>query len=342
MMKTMNRMAMVQTPGFAELVQKEIPRPAETQVLIAVKAASVCGGDLHIYKGKHPSAPPPVALGHELAGDVVEVGRKVTSVRVGDRVTVEPVIACGECPPCLRGEYGYCDHLSYHYRRGQGAMADYFVADQRYVFQLPAGMPYETGALIEPLAVAVHAVKRAKIGVGERVVIIGAGPIGILVCAVAKAAGAREIIVADIAEARLQMACTMGATRAINSQQEDVVDVVREMTGGRGLSRSIECVGSEKTFEQAMRCLSKGGIATIVGIFEQPMIQVPATLFVSQEITVQGAQGYCWDFETALALAGVIDLGRLVSHVFSLEEVDQALKTALDRNARPVKVVLKP
>ncbi len=337
-----NRMAMLHTPGLAELVEREMPRPGDTQVLIAVRATSVCGGDLHIYKGKHPAAPPPVALGHELAGEVVEIGSKVTSVRVGDRVTVEPVIACGECPPCLHGEYGYCDNLSYHYRRGQGAMTDYFVADQRYTYQLPAGMTYESGSLIEPLAVAVHAVKRAKIGVGERVLVIGAGPIGILVCAVCRAAGAQEIIVSDVAEARLATARAMGATRTVNSLQEDVLDVVRQVTGGRGLNRSIECVGSEKTFEQAMRSLSKGGIATIVGIFEQPIIQVPATLFVSQEITVQGAQGYCWDFETALALTGVIDLGRLVSHVFPLAEVDRAIQTALDREAKPVKIVLKP
>lgn len=336
------RMAVLETPGQALLVEREVPQLADTQVLIAVRAASICGGDLHIYKGKHPSAPPPVALGHELSGDVVEVGAKVNAVAVGDRVTVEPVIACGACPPCLRGEYGYCDHLSYHYRRGQGAMADYFVADQRYTYQLPAEISYEAGALIKPLAVAVHAVKRARIGVGEQVVILGAGPIGILACAVCKAAGAREIIVSDIAEVRLEMAGAMGATRIVNSRNESVVDVVRQMTGGRGLNRSIKCVGSERTFEQAMRCLSKGGVATIVGIFEQPVIQVPATLFVSQEITVQGAQGYCWDFETALALTRSIDLGRLVSHVFPLGEVDRALKTALDRDAKPVKIVLKP
>lgn len=341
-MKLMNRMAVLETPGQALLVEREVPQLGDTQVLIAVKAASICGGDLHIYRGKHPSAPPPVALGHELAGDVVRVGAKVTSVAVGDRVTVEPVIACGVCPPCLRGEYGYCDHLSYHYRRGQGAMADYFVADQRYTYKLPAGLSYEAGALIEPLAVAVHAVKRARIGVGEKVVIIGAGPIGILVCAVCKAAGAQEIIVSDIADVRLQMACAMGATRIVISLNESVVDVVRQITDGRGLSRSIECVGSEKTFEQAMRCLCKGGVATIVGIFEQPIIQVPATLFVSQEITVQGAQGYCWDFETALALTKTIDLGQLVSHVFPLQEVDRALKTALNREAKPVKIVLQP
>ena len=336
------RMAVLQTPGLAQIVERDLAEPGATQVVIAIKASSICGGDLHLYKGKHPSAPLPAALGHELSGDIISIGSQVTSVCIGDRVTVEPVIACGVCPPCLRGEYGYCDNLSYHYRQGQGAMAEYFVVDQRYVYKLPESMSYEAGALIEPLAVAVHAVKRAKIGLRDDVVIIGAGPIGILVSAVCKAAGAREIIVADIAEVRLEMALAMGATRTINSLQESVVDVVRQVTGGRGIGRSFECAGNEKTFEQAMRCLCKGGIATMVAIFEQPTIQIPVTLIVSQEITVQGAQGYCWDFETALALTNVIDLGRLVSHVFSLSEVDKALNVALNREEKPVKVVLKP
>jgi 2-desacetyl-2-hydroxyethyl bacteriochlorophyllide A dehydrogenase len=335
-------MAVLQTPGVAQIVERELAEPGETQVVIAIRASSICGGDLHLYKGKHPSAPLPAALGHELSGDVISIGSKVSSVCIGDRVTVEPVIACGSCPPCLRGEYGYCDNLSYHYRQGQGAMAEYFVVEQRYVYKLPESMSHEAGALIEPLAVAVHAVKRAKIGLRDDVVIIGAGPIGILVSAVCKAAGAREIIVADIAEVRLEMALAMGATRTINSSQESVVDVVRQVTGGRGIGRSFECAGNEKTFEQAMRCLCKGGIATMVAIFEQPTIQIPVTLIVSQEITVQGAQGYCWDFETALALTNVIDLGKLVSHVFPLAEVDKALKVALNREEKPVKVVLKP
>ena len=114
------------------------------------------------------------------------------------------------------------------------------------------------------------------------------------------------------------------------------------MTGNRGIGKSFECVGREETFEQAMRCLCKGGVATIVGIFEEPVIRIPATIFVSQEITVQGSQGYCWDFETALGLTKVIDLGKLVSHVFPLAEVDKALKTAIDPEEKPIKVVLKP
>ncbi len=337
-----NRMAMVHVAGAVDLVERDVPRPKETQVVIAIKASSICGGDLHIYKGKHPSAPLPMALGHELAGEVISTGSKVDLVAVGDRVTVEPVIACDQCPPCRRGEYGYCDNLSFHYRQGQGALADYFLADQRYVYKLPVHLSYEAGAMIEPLAVAVHAAKRAKIGLGDKVAIIGAGPIGLLVTAVCRAAGAHEIIVSDIADARLETASLMGATKTLNSRKESVVDVVRQQTGGRGIGRTFECAGTEETFVQSMQCLCKGGFATIVGIFEQPAIRIPVTMFVSQEITVQGSQGYCWDFETALELTNVIDLRRLVSHVFTLADVDKALKAALDPKEKPVKVVLKP
>ncbi len=337
-----SRMAIVREAGFAELVERDVPPAGETGVVIAVKACSVCGGDLHIYKGKHPSAPLPMMLGHELAGEVASVGAGVTKVKVGDRVTVEPVIACGECPPCRSGLYGYCDNLSYHYRKGQGAMADYFVADQRCVYRLPDRLSYEAGALIEPLAVAVHAVKRAKVGLGDKVVVIGAGPIGILITAVCKAAGAEDIVVADIADVRLATAAAMGATRTVNSRSEGLLDAVREVTGGRGIGKSFECAGREETFIQAMSCLCKGGTATMVGIFEQPTIQIPATIFVSQEITVQGSQGYCWDFETALGLTGVVRLDELVSHVFPLAEVDKALKAALTPSENAVKVILKP
>ena len=337
-----SRMAMVHTAGTAELIEREVPKPGNTEVLIAIKATSVCGGDLHIYKGKHPSAPLPMSLGHELAGEVIEVGEAVTAVRIGDRVTVEPVIVCGDCPPCRSGLYGYCDNLSYHYRKGQGAMADYFVVDERYVYKLPEHLSYEGGALIEPLAVAVHAVKRAKIGLGDKVVIIGAGPIGILIAAVCKAAGAREIIISDISDARLQMAAVMGATRTVNSRNESILDVVCEVTGGRGIGKSFECAGREETFVQAISCLCKGGTATMVGIFEQPAIQIPSSIFVAQEIIVQGSQGYCWDFDTALALTSTLDLGKLVSHVFQLADVDKAMKAALDPNEKAVKIILKP
>lgn len=335
-------MAVITEPGKVVLADKELAVLGNKQVLIEIKAASICGSDLHIYKGKHPSAPLPVAIGHEFSGDVIEVGDAVTRVKAGDKVTVEPVLVCGHCPPCQEGKYGYCDNISYHYRKGQGAFARYFIADERFVYPLPSGLSYQEGALIEPLAVAVHAVKRAKIGLGDQVLILGAGAIGLLIGALCKAAGATEIITVDLADYRLEMAKTMGATRVVNPLTESLEKAVSDISRGRGLGKTFECVGMEKTLVQAMSFLCIGGEATVVGIFEQPQVVIPASLFVSREITVRGSQGYCWDFETALALSLQINLKQLVTHEFPLEKVNDAFVHALDPACKAVKVQLNP
>ena len=335
-------MTMATSPGVIELVERQVPELLPHQVLIAIKASSICGSDIHIYKGKHPSAPLPVAVGHEFAGEVAAVGSAVHKVKAGDRVTVEPVIACGLCLPCKQGTYGYCDNLSFHYRQGQGALADYFVADEQFVFLLPSHLSYEAGALIEPLAVAVHAVKRARISLGDKIVILGAGVIGILIAELSKADGSTDIIVVDLAVFRLEKALEMGATRVVNPARDNIEEVVAEVTDGRGIDKTFECVGLDKTLVQAMSLLKKGGLATIVGIFEEPKVTIPASLFVAKEITVQGSQGYCWDFDTALALTKEIDLNKLVSHVLPLKYVNEGFKVALDPGAKAIKVVLKP
>lgn len=341
------RMAMLDGPCSAKLVERDVPEPGATEVVIAIKSCCICGSELHVYKGKHPWVtgehplrPYPVCVGHEFAGDVIAIGSKVSSVRVGDRVTVEPVVACGECPSCLRGEYNYCDTYMIYLLRDESGMAECFVTDQRYVYKLPPQMSYHTGALIEPLAVAVRAVKRAKIGFSDKVAVFGTGAIGLLLCAVCKAAGAQEIIATGNRDERLDIALAMGATRTVNVLRESALDVVSQLTGGRGVSRSFEVVGAEETLEQAMKCLCKGGVATVLGIFRDPFAKIPAPLFVRREITVQGSNTYQWDFEDAVALARVIDLERLVSHVFPLDQVDQAFKVAADRKEKAVKVMV--
>lgn len=337
-----NMMAVVESPGKVTLREEEVSKPGPGQVLIRVKASSICGSDLHIFKGKHPSAPLPVTVGHELAGDVVETGQGVTRFKSGDRVVVEPVLVCGTCSPCREGTYGYCDNLSFHYRRGQGALTRYFLAPEEFTYPLPAHLSYEAGALIEPLAVAVHAVKRANVQMGEKVLVLGAGAIGILVAALCRLVGAEEVITADLADFRLEKAKQMGATRTINTQRDALDELIRKLIGGRGVDKSFECVGIEKTLLQAMESLRKGGVATVLGIFEEPRVTLPSTLFVAKEITVQGAQGYCWDFRTALGLTQRIDLTQLVTHIFPLEQVSEAFAAALRPEDQPLKVLIRP
>ena len=187
-----NHIGEVFEPFKVRFLEREIPGLAPDEVLVKVKASAICGSDLHIARGLHPSAPLPVTIGHEFSGDIVAVGSQVTAARVGERVTVEPSIVCGKCDACRHGEYSYCEHISFTYRNGDGAMADYVVVKEPYVYELPDYLSYETGALVEPLAVATHAVRRAGITLGETVLIIGAGAIGMMVAAMCRRAGAQR------------------------------------------------------------------------------------------------------------------------------------------------------
>lgn len=337
------RVGRVCAPETVDFIQRDLGSPAADEVIVQVKASAICGSDLHIYKGKHPSVSLPATIGHEFSGDVVAVGSGVTSIGLGQRVTVEPCIVCGVCDACRHGNYGYCEEISFTYRNGDGAMADYVKVKAAYVYPLPDTLSYEAGALIEPLSVATHAVRRADIRLGENVLVIGAGAIGILVAALCRASGAGEVVVVDYSANRLRLAAEMGATRTVNpGEGESVEDVVRQVTGGTGMDKSIECVGREATFIQAMECLRRNGLATIVGIFEEPKITINAMRFINYEARVQGAQGYCWDFPIAIKMTREIDLEKLVTHTFPLEELDVALKTCFDRTAGSVKVLLKP
>ncbi|MDI3480410.1 MAG: (R,R)-butanediol dehydrogenase / meso-butanediol dehydrogenase / diacetyl reductase [Tepidanaerobacteraceae bacterium] len=341
-MEFINRVGRVVEAGKVDFLERPLDAPTPNQVIIKIVSSAICGSDLHIFKGKHPSAPLPVTIGHEFSGDVVAVGSEVSKVKVGDRVTVEPVIVCGKCTACKTGNYGYCENISFTYRKGDGAMADYIKVEEPYVYKLPENLSYNAGALIEPLSVAVHAVRRADIKMGEKVLVIGAGAIGILIAALCRKCGATDVAVVDYSQKRLEMALELGATFAINPSEKDVYEAVGELTGGIGMDKTFECVGLEATFNQAMMTLRKNGTATIIGIFENPNITIPATRFITHEIKVQGSQGYCWDFPIALEMTKEIDIEKLVTHTFKLQDLQQALETCLDRNSGAVKVIVHP
>lgn len=338
----LNRLGRVVSPRQTDFITQPLGELALDEVRIRIRASALCGSDYHIFKDLHPSVCLPCTIGHEFSGDVCEVGRGVTSVAPGSRVTVEPCIVCGACDACRHGQYGYCENISFTYRNGSGAMADYITVREPYVYPLPERLSYEAGALVEPLAVATHAVRRADVKLGERVMIIGCGAIGILVGAVCKRAGASLIAVSDYSDTRLAAARALGATHTINPGSQPPQDAAFALTGGVGMDKTFECVGLEATFHQAVYSLRKNGLATIVGIFEKPQITIDASRFVTHEIRVQGAQGYCWDFPAALSLSGEIDLERLITHRFALKELQCALETCLNPQSGSIKAVLTP
>ena len=338
-----SRVGRVVSEGQIDFITRDVPAPKADEVVIRICASALCGSDLHIFKAKHPSVPLPATIGHEFSGDIAAIGSDVSGLALGDRVTAEPCTTCGSCHACRHGEYGSCDEISFIYRKGDGAMADYITVKASSVFLLPDTMSYEAGALMEPLAVATHAARRGEITLGETVLVLGGGAIGLLIAALAKHMGAAEIILSDPSPFRRDMAKKLGATRVVSPLEAEALTLaVQEATQGRGADKVFECVGREETFVQSMQLLRKKGLATIVGIFEQPHITIPVMGLVQREIRIQGAQGYCWDFPIALQMAEVINLEQLVTHTLPLDDLQKALELNLDRTQNTIKVVLKP
>ena len=341
----MNRtrpMAFVTQPGKIEILEKPIPLLGEFDVLIKVRASTICGSDLHIFNGKHPFVSLPVPVGHEVAGEVAEVGRSVTKVRPGDKVTVEPVLICGHCNYCQQGNYHLCANISFQYRQGQGGLTTDFIAPERWVHVLPENLPYKLGALIEPLAVAVHAVGLANLKIGDNVAIIGAGAIGLFILQVLREAGAGIVFISDIRDFRLDLALELGATEAINIKKMDVVKQILQQTGGMGVKKAFEAVGLESTLNQSLRSIQKGGQTILVGLFEAETISVPANLFVQKEISLTGSQGYHWDFQRAIELVrvGNLELEKMITHQFELDQTQIAFETLVDEVQNAIKVVI--
>lgn len=337
-------MAIVSSPGQVEFIKKALPSLGEKDVLIRVRACSICGGDIHLYKGKHPLASLPAAIGHEIAGEIIERGPGVNKVNLGDRVVVEPVLTCGQCYFCVRGEYHFCQNIAYQYSAGQGGFTPYFITAEKWVHQIPEAISYEEAALIEPLAVAVHAVRKAEVGLGHNVAIFGAGGIGLFLLQVVRSAGANSVFVMDIQDHRLKLAQELGASSITNPKKEDSLAKIFKETNGLGVDQSFEAVGLEKTLHQSVECLKKGGICVLIGLFEEPWtVKFPVNLFVQKEIQIRGSRGYCWDFQTAINLInnGQVKLAPLISHRLPLSDLPQAFEILLNPDQKANKVVIQ-
>ena len=335
-------MAIVTAPGKIEFEDRTLPDLGDHDVLLKVRATTICGGDLHIFRGKHPAAPLPVAIGHEVAGEVIEAGPEVTRVQIGDRIAVEPVITCGKCHFCRRGAYHLCTDISFQYRVGQGGFAPYFVAHENWVHRLPLHLSYSEGALLEPLSVALHAVTKAGPRFGQSSAIFGAGAIGLLVLLLIRSAGGGQTFVVDIQDFRLRKARELGASAVFNNLHGDAVHKILERTSQLGVDISFEAVGLEITLLQCLQALKKGGTAVLVGLFEEPTFALPANIFVQKEITLSGSQGYNWDFQAAQQILeqGRFDLAPLITHEFPLGDIQQAFDLLMNPRAEAIKVAI--
>ena len=254
-------------PGKIIFREIETPVPGPGQVLVRIKRIGVCGSDIHVYYGEHKGTGYPVTQGHEVSGQVAGLGEGVTQFKVGQKVTIEPQVVCGKCYPCRHGKYNLCEHLRVMGFQTTGTASEYFAVDAERVTALPDAMTYDEGAMIEPLAVTVHAAKRFAELDGAKVAILGCGPIGILLAQTVKALGAASVLITDISDYRLRMAKECGADFAVNTREKDFGEALLECFGPDKADVIYDCAGNDITMGQAIRYARKGSKIVLVAVF---------------------------------------------------------------------------
>lgn len=254
-------------PG--EIVFRRVPviTPGANEVMVKIHMIGVCGSDIHVYHGKHPFTKYPVTQGHEVSGEVAALGENVTDLVIGQKVTIEPQVFCGKCHPCTHGKYNLCEELKVMGFQTTGTASTYFTVDRTKITPLPEELSYEEGAMIEPLSVAVHAVRRFGEVAGKNVVVLGAGPIGNLVAQVAKGMGAAKVMITDISNYRLDLAKRCGIDVAVNTANADFGAAMVDCFGPDKADVIYDCAGTDITMDQAIQNARKGSTIILVAVF---------------------------------------------------------------------------
>lgn len=313
---------------YNRLVYEEVPEPevGDEDVLIRVKACGICGSDVHGVDGSTGRRVPPLIMGHEAAGVVAEVGRRVSDLKAGERVTFDSTIYCGRCDYCLNGEINLCDSrrvigVSCDEYRMDGAFADYVAVPRRCVYRIPESLSFEAASIVEPLSVAMHAVGRVNVPAGQTAVVIGAGMIGLLIVQVLKARGCGPVFAVDLDTERLALAVELGAEEGFNPEKEDIPAEVLARTGSRGAALAFDAVGLSSTFRQALGSLSKGGSLVLVGNFS-PDIEMPLQKTVVREISIYGSCASAGEYPECLEMlsSGAVGVDKLISASAPLAE----------------------
>ncbi len=333
-------------PG-AELIEVDVPKPGPNDVLVKVLATSICGTDLHIYEwnewAKNRIRNIPQIMGHELCGEVIEVGTNVNNVIKGDVITAETHIACGYCYQCRTGLAHICQNGKIFGVDVNGVFAEYALVPAANAWVLEKKIPKDYASIMEPLGNAIHTTLAGEIA-GCTVLITGCGPIGLMSIAVSRLCGATNIIATEINEFRIQLAKKMGADLVINPVQENVIEVIREKTNNRGVDVILEMSGNTNAILDAFKVLRPGGRYSILGIPDKPLKIDLGQDIIFKYITVQGINGRLmfstWYKTTRFLSSGRLDLEPVITHRFRLEEFEKGMELMKTGNCG--KVLLYP
>ena len=346
-MEGMMKVAIMTDIQKMDFEERPIPQPKDDEVLVKLDYVGICGSDLHYYEtgaiGDYV-VKPPFELGHEPGGVVVEVGKDVKHLQVGDRVALEPGKTCGQCEFCKEGKYNLCpDVVFFATPPVDGVFQEYVALEANLCFKLPDNVSTLEGALIEPLAVGFHAAIQGDAHLGQKAVVMGAGCIGLVSMMALKARGVSEVYVVDVMDKRLEKAMELGATGVINGAKEDVVAKVKELTGGRGTDVVIETAGAEVTSRQAILMARKGSTIVFVGYSRTGEVTLPMSIALDKELTFKTVFRYRHIYPMAIqAVAdGKINLKGIVTDEFPLDEADKAMEFSMNNKADIVKAVIK-
>lgn len=331
-------------------VINEIPVPEITpdQVLIRVEYVGICGSDVHYFHdgrcGTFVVGEEPFMLGHECAGTIVEVGSEVKNLVAGDRVCVEPGITCGKCEHCKSGEYNLCPDVKFLATPPiQGCNERYLAFPAELCYKLPDNMSTRVGALIEPLSTCMYSARLSEVTVGDTVVILGAGCIGLLIMMCCKARGASKVIICDLENIRLEKAKELGADYTVNSREADILAEVERLTNGRGADIVIEAAGNKITIAQTPFLVRQGGLILLVGMSAEEEITYNFGQIMAKEARIKSQFRFVNTFPTAIAAveSGLIPLEKIVTHEFSFNDIQKAYETCIYDKSNVVKALVK-
>lgn len=331
-----------------EVADIPVPDIGPTDVLVKVKSCGICGSDVHGYDGGSGRRIPPIVMGHEAAGTIEKIGSEVTGYAIGDRVTFDSTVYCGECDFCRRGEVNLCDNrmvlgVSCDDYRRYGAFAEFVMVPGRILYRLPDNLSFDAAALIEAVSVAVHAVARSTAKKGDAALVVGAGMIGLLIVQVLRHKGCDPIFAIDLDDQRLELAGTFGATKTFNAKDPDAVTKIIAATNGHGVDVALEAVGATPTIRTAIAALRKGGSLCLVGNIAAN-IELPLQSVVTRELSVYGTCASQGEYPECIDLmaSGIVDVTPLISAQGSLEEGQSWFDRLHAKEPGLMKVVLNP
>ncbi|NLW56150.1 MAG: galactitol-1-phosphate 5-dehydrogenase [Firmicutes bacterium] len=329
---------------------EDVPEPeyGPDELLVQIKACSVCGSDVHGMDGSTGRRIPPIIMGHEAAGVVAAVGAEVKGFAVGDRITFDSTIYCGDCYYCRKGQVNLCDQrrvlgVSCAEYRQSGAFAEYIAIPQRIAYHLPVGLSFEQAAMVEPVSIAVHAVNRSPLVLNDTAVVVGVGMIGLFIVQVLRQAGCSKIIAIDLDQNKFALAREFGATHCLAADCSDLIAEVMKLTDGRGADLAFEAVGITSTVKTAVEVLRKGGALTLVGNLN-PQIDFPLQSVVTREISVLGSCASNGEYPICLDLIerGKIKVDPLISAVVPLAEGATWMQRLYNKEPGLMKVIFAP